>query len=202
MMNNKILRVDASIRKTGSYSRELTDNMIKQLTSLQNTNVKARDLADGVPMINEAWIGANFTDVAERTTEQRAVLACSDALIAEVQEADVLVIGLPIYNFSVPAAFKAWIDQIARAKVTFRYTDKGPVGLLDNKKAYVIITSGGTKLGSEIDFVSEYIHHILGFIGIKEVTIIDSSAIGRDEKKVLSAANNAIQLSDKRFLAD
>jgi FMN-dependent NADH-azoreductase len=102
----------------------------------------------------------------------------------------------------VPAAFKAWIDQIARAKVTFRYTDKGPVGLLDNKKAYVIITSGGTKLGSEIDFVSEYIHHILGFIGIKEVTIIDSSAIGRDEKKVLSAANNAIQLSDKRFLAD
>jgi FMN-dependent NADH-azoreductase len=201
-MNNKILRVDASIRKTGSYSRELTDNMIKQLTSLQNTNVKARDLADGVPMINEAWIGANFTDVAERTTEQRAVLACSDALIAEVQEADVLVIGLPIYNFSVPAAFKAWIDQIARAKVTFRYTDKGPVGLLDNKKAYVIITSGGTKLGSEIDFVSEYIHHILGFIGIKEVTIIDSSAIGRDEKKVLSAANNAIQLSDKRFLAD
>jgi FMN-dependent NADH-azoreductase len=201
-MNNKILRVDASIRKTGSYSRELTDNMIKQLTSLQNTNVKARDLADGVPMINEAWIGANFTDVAERTTEQRAVLACSDALIAEVQEADVLVIGLPIYNFSVPAAFKAWIDQIARAKVTFRYTDKGPVGLLDNKKAYVIITSGGTKLGSEIDFVSEYIHHILGFIGIKEVTIIDSSAIGRDEKKVLSAANNAIQLSGKRFLAD
>jgi FMN-dependent NADH-azoreductase len=201
-MNNKILRVDASMRKTGSYSRELTDNMIKQLTLLQNTNVKARDLADGVPLINEAWIGANFTDVAERTTEQRAVLACSDALIVEVQEADVLVIGLPIYNFSVPAAFKAWIDQIARAKVTFRYTDKGPVGLLDNKKAYVIITSGGTQLGTEIDFVSEYIHHILGFIGIKEVTIIDSSAIGRDEKKVLSAANNAIQLSDKRFLAD
>lgn len=201
-MNNKILRVDASMRKTGSYSRELTDNMIKQLTLLQNTNVKARDLADGVPLINEAWIGANFTDVAERTTEQRAVLACSDALIAEVQEADVLVIGLPIYNFGVPAAFKAWIDQIARAKVTFRYTGKGPVGLLDNKKAYVIITSGGTQLGTEIDFVSEYIHHILGFIGIKEVTIIDSSAIGRDEKKVLSAANNAIQLSDKRFLAD
>jgi FMN-dependent NADH-azoreductase len=201
-MNNKILRVDASMRKTGSYSRELTDNMIKQLTLLQNTNVKARDLADGVPLINEAWIGANFTDVAERTTEQRAVLACSDALIAEVQEADVLVIGLPIYNFGVPAAFKAWIDQIARAKVTFRYTGKGPVGLLDNKKAYVIITSGGTQLGTEIDFVSEYIHHILGFIGIKEVTIIDSSAIGRDEKKVLSAANNAIRSSDKRFLAD
>jgi FMN-dependent NADH-azoreductase len=182
-MNNKILRVDASIRKTGSYSRELTDNMIKQLTSLQNTNVKARDLADGVPMINEAWIGANFTDVAERTTEQRAVLACSDALIAEVQEADVLVIGLPIYNFSVPAAFKAWIDQIARAKVTFRYTDKGPVGLLDNKKAYVIITSGGTKLGSEIDFVSEYIHHILGFIGIKEVQLLIVALLAETRKR-------------------
>lgn len=194
-MNNNVLRVDASMRKTGSYSRGLTDTMIKQLTLLQNTNVKTRDLADGVPLINEAWIGSNFTDVAERTPEQRAVLACSDALIAEVQEADTLVIGLPIYNFSIPAAFKAWIDQIARAKVTFRYTDKGPIGLLDNKKAYVIITSGGTKLGSEIDFVSEYIHHILGFIGIKDVTIIDSSAIGKSEEKVLSAANKAMQLS-------
>ena len=124
------------------------------------------------------------------------------SLVAEVQEAGVLVIGLPIYNFSVPAAFKAWIDQIARVKVTFRHTDKGPIGLLDDKKAYVIITSGGTQLGSEIDFVSEYIHHILGFIGIKDVTIIDSSAIGRDEKKVLSAANKAIRLSDKGIIAD
>jgi FMN-dependent NADH-azoreductase len=195
-MNNKILRLDASMRKKGSYSRELTGNMVKQLTSLQSDSIKTRDLADGVPHINEAWIGANSTDITERTAEQRAVLACSDALIAEVQEADVLVIGLPIYNFGVPAAFKAWIDQIARAKVTFRYTDKGPIGLLDNKKAYVIITSGGTQLGSEIDFVSEYIHHIFGFIGIKDVTIIDSSAIGRDEEKVLNAANKAIQSSD------
>ncbi|NRB38055.1 MAG: NAD(P)H-dependent oxidoreductase [Pseudomonadales bacterium] len=200
-MNKQILRIDASMRKNGSYSRKLSDNIIKQLTSQQRYSVKARDLADGVPLINEAWIGANFTDVAERTAEQRAVLACSDALIAEVQEADVLVIGLTIYNFSVPAAFKAWIDQIARAKLTFRYTENGPVGLLENKKAYVIITSGGTQLGSEIDFVSDYIHHVLGFIGIKDVTIIDSSAIGRDEKKVLSAANEAIQLSGKSLLA-
>lgn len=202
-MTNNILRIDASMRKTGSYSRKLSDSLIEQLSAQQPHRLKTRDLADGVPLINEAWIGANFTDVAERTTEQRAVLACSDALVAEAQEADVLVIGLPIYNFGVPAAFKAWIDQIARAKVTFRYTDNGPVGLLENKTAYVIITSGGTQLGSEVDFVSKYIHHFLGFIGIKDVVIIDSSAIGKGEEKVLSAANEAIgrQLSKKMLLA-
>jgi len=103
------------------------------------------------------------------------------------------VIGLPIYNFSFPAAFKAWIDQVARAKVTFRYGDNGPEGLLENKKAYVIISSGGTQLGSEVDFVTDYIHHVLAFIGIKDVTIIDSSGIGKNEEKVIADAHASIE---------
>ena len=107
-------------------------------------------------------------------------------MISELKTADTLVIGLPVYNFNVPAAFKAWIDQVARAKVTFRYGDNGPEGLLENKKAYVILSSGGTQLGSDIDFVSDYIHHILGFIGIKDETIIDSSGIGLNEEKVIA----------------
>jgi len=191
-MSQQILRIDASMRKNGSYSRALGDRLIAQLRSQSLSTVKVRDLADGIPNIDETWIGANFTDIAERTAEQRSVLSCSDALISELKSADTLVIGLPIYNFNVPAAFKAWIDQIARAKITFRYGDSGPEGLLKDKKSYVILSSGGTQLGSNIDYVSDYMHHILGFIGIKDVTIIDSSGIGRNEAKVIADAHSSI----------
>lgn len=181
------------MRKKGSYSRTLGNRLITQLKSKTPSIVKERDLADGIPFINEAWIEANFTDVAERTAEQRSVLSFSDALICELKNADTVVVGLPIYNFNVPAAFKAWIDQIARAKVTFRYGDNGPEGLLENKKAYVIISSGGTQLGSDLDYVSKYIHHILGFVGINDVTIIDSSGIGCNEEKVIADTNTIIE---------
>ncbi|MEH6585680.1 MAG: NAD(P)H-dependent oxidoreductase [Halioglobus sp.] len=191
-MTLQVLRIDASMRKTGSYSRSLGDRLITRLHKQTPTAVKERDLADGIPFINEAWIEANSTDIAERTPEQRAVLSCSDALISELKSADTVVIGLPIYNFNIPAAFKAWIDQVARVKVTFRYGENGPEGLLEDKKAYVVISSGGTQLGSDIDYVTDYIHHILGFIGIKDVTIIDSSAIGRNEEKVIADAHAVI----------
>ncbi|MEH6629167.1 MAG: NAD(P)H-dependent oxidoreductase [Motiliproteus sp.] len=193
-MTQQTLRIDASIRKNGSYSRALNDRLIAQLKSQAPSTVKVRDLADGIPTINEAWIEANSTDIAERTAEQRSVLSFSDALISELKSADTLVVGLPIYNFNVPAAFKAWIDQVARAKVTFRYGDNGPEGLLEDIKAYVIVSSGGTQLGSDIDYVSDYIHHILGFIGIKDVTIINSSGLGRNETKVIADAHAAIDI--------
>ena len=191
-MTQSILRIDASMRKNGSYSRTLSDRLIAQLKSQTPSTVTVRDLADGIPDINEAWIKANTTDIAERTAEQRSLLSCSDALITEIKSAVTLVIGLPIYNFNVPAAFKAWIDQVARAKVTFRYGDNGPEGLLENKKTYVVLSSGGTQLGSDLDFVSNYIHHVFDFIGIKDVTIIDSSGIGRDDEKVIAGAHAVI----------
>lgn len=196
-MSKNILRIDASMRKAGSYSRNLLDELIKQLNEDKNTNIKdskivIRDLANGIPLINEQWINANFTAVEERTEDQRKSLTLSDTLVDELNNAQLIVIGLPIYNFGVPAAFKAWIDQVVRAKLTFQYTDNGPVGLLRNKKAYIIVASGGTQLGSELDFISDYIRHVLGFIGIKDVTIIDSSGIGRDESKVLAHVHEHI----------
>ena len=191
-MTQQLLRIDASMRKNGSYSRKLSDRLIGQLQAQQPLTVKSRDLTDGVPFINEAWIEANFTDISERTAEQRSVLSYSDALVSELKSADVIVIGLPIYNFGVPAAFKAWLDQVARAKLTFRYGDNGPEGLLENKKAYVVLSSGGTQLGSDLDFVSGYVRHVLGFIGITDVTFIDSSGIGRDEECVIANAHAAI----------
>jgi FMN-dependent NADH-azoreductase len=196
-MNKNILRIDASMRKTGSYSRDLLDELIKQLNGEKNTSIKdnkvtIRDLADGIPLINEQWIEANFTAIDKRIEDQTKSLITSDTLVGELDNAELIVIGLPIYNFGVPAAFKAWIDQVVRAKLTFQYTDAGPVGLLDNKKAYIVVTSGGTQLGTELDFISDYIRHVLGFIGIKDITIIDSSGIGRDESTVLAHAHEHI----------
>ncbi len=202
-MKKNILRLDASMRKTGSFSRGLSDKLIKQLanelhsseeqTNEQKINVTIRDLAEGIPLINENWIKANFTAVDERTAEQIICLARSDILVEELHNADLIVIGLPIYNFGVPAAFKAWIDQVVRSKLTFQYGDNGPIGLLKNKKAYILIVSGGTQLGSELDFISEYLRHILGFIGITDVTFIDSSGLGRDESQTLAQAHNLIE---------
>jgi FMN-dependent NADH-azoreductase len=191
-MTKKILRVDSSMRKNGSYSRKLVDRLIVQLNKKEQYTTKIRDLSDGVPFINEQWITANFTPVNERMSAQHDELLQSDTLVRELQEADVIVIGLAIYNFSVPAAFKAWIDQVVRSKVTFHYTENGPEGLLENKKAYVVIASGGTKVDSDIDFFSAHVRYILSFIGISDVTFIDSSGIGQDETKVLACANEAI----------
>jgi FMN-dependent NADH-azoreductase len=125
-MTQHILRIDASARRSGSVSRDLADRIVARIGA--GATVTTRDLADGVPLIDEAWIGSAYTPPADRTAEQRERLALSDTLVAELQAADTLVIGLPIYNFGVPAAFKAWIDQVARAGVTFEYSPQGPRG--------------------------------------------------------------------------
>lgn len=191
-MTNQILRVDASMRVNGSVSRELADKLLAQLSKAPNTHIKNRDLTQAVPFVDEAWINANFTDPGERSAEQRAVLAQSDALVAELKQADTLVIATPIYNFGVPAALKAWIDMIARARETFRYSENGPVGLLEGKKAYVIITSGGTELGTDIDFVSGWLKHVLGFIGIDDVEIVNGSGLMKDQQGAIERAEASI----------
>lgn len=182
----KILRVDSSSRYEGSVTRNLTDNFLNKLHALHgNVQVQIRDVAKGLPFIDETWVGANFTSPEQRSPEQISVLAQSDTLIKELNNADIVVIGLPIYNFGVPATLKSWIDLIARAGVTFRYTQSGPVGLLENKKAYVIIASGGTTIGSEFDYASGYIRHVLGFIGIENVEIINAERINSDNPEHL-----------------
>ncbi len=167
--SSNILRVDASARKAGSTSRALTDALIARLAP---DHIVTRDLTEALPFVTEDWVGANFTDESERNDAQKAELALSDSLVDELVAADTLVIGTPIYNFAVPAALKAWIDLIARARKTFHYTAKGPEGLLTGKKAYLLIASGGTEVGSEIDFASGYLRHILAFVGITDLTVI------------------------------
>ena len=142
--------------------------------------------------MNSAWIEAEHTSEENRTPDQRALLAQSDALVAELQAADDIVIATPMYNFSVPAALKAWIDLICRDKVTFKYENDVSRGLLFNKQATVIITSGGTMAGNDIDFATGYIRHILEFIGVNDVTIIDVSGLSKNRAQVIEHARNQI----------
>ncbi|MEM9123146.1 MAG: NAD(P)H-dependent oxidoreductase [Pseudomonadota bacterium] len=168
-----ILEVTASARTDGSVSRALVADVTEQLSAAHpGAEVIRRDVAAGVPLIDEAWVGATFTPPENRTADQHAALSYSDRLVEEVQRADAIVIGTPIYNFSVPAALKAWIDQIARARLTFEYTPVGPRGLLADRPVYLVIASGGTGLGSEADFASGYLKHFLAFLGITSVKVI------------------------------
>lgn len=184
-----LLRIDASARRAGSVSRDLTDQIVTQMNP---ATVTTRDLATGIPLLDEAWIGANFTPEDQRTPAQATTLALSDALVAEVKAADTLVIGVPIYNFGVPAALKAWVDQIARAGVTFRYTEAGPTGLLEGKRAVLVIASGGTESGSAIDFATTYMRHVLGFVGITDVQVVTADRLMVDADASMKTANDQI----------
>jgi FMN-dependent NADH-azoreductase len=169
-MTHSILRIDASARRDGLVSRELADKIIARFAAdgprIRHPRPLRRPAAD-----RRDWIGANFTPADDRSRRAEGSPCPVRHLVAELQAADV-VIGLPIYNFGVPASLKAWIDLVARAGVTFRYTEYGPKGLLEGKRAIVSVASGGTPIGSEIDFATGYIRHVLGFIGITDVEIV------------------------------
>ncbi len=184
-----VLRIDASARKNGSSSRALTDALLAQLAP---ENLVVRDLVMGLPFVTEDWVGANFTDEADRSDEQKTTLSLSDTLVDELTAADTLVIGTPIYNFGIPAALKAWVDMVARARKTFHYTANGPEGLLTGKKAYILIASGGTEVGSEIDFASGYLRHVLSFIGITDVTIVSADQQMVKGESAISGAHDVI----------
>lgn len=189
----QVLRVNASMRREGSRSRAMADHLVERwMREAGKLTIAERDLADGVPYVDAAWIGANFTDPDARSTEQRAALSHSDALLAELRAADLLLLASPIYNFSVPAALKAWIDMVARVGVSFRYTASGPEGLLTGKRAIVLLASGGTEAESALDFASPYLRHILGFVGIDDVTIIGSAQRGQDPAVADAPALQAI----------
>ena len=189
----KVLEIAASGRNDGSVSRKLSADLVAALEDRRGRiELTRRDLGKGLPFVDEAWINANFTAPEERNAEQRAALAESDALVAELKAADVLVIGVPIYNFGVPAALKAWVDMVARARLTFRYTENGPKGLLEGKKAYVIVASGGVPVDSAVDFATPYLRHALSFIGITDVDVIAADRLNSRQEESIDAARMRI----------
>ena len=189
----RVLEVSASGRTAGSASRKLTQDLIAALEDRHGSvQTVRRDLANGMPFVDAAWIEANFAPEESRTERHREALALSDSLVTELKNADILVIGTPVYNFSIPAALKAWIDMIARARLTFRYTENGPQGLLEGKKAFVVVATGGVPVGSAVDFATPYLKHALAFIGITDVEIIAADRLNSQAEESMDAARGRI----------
>ncbi|WOI32974.1 NAD(P)H-dependent oxidoreductase [Tritonibacter scottomollicae] len=188
-MTQTVLHIDSSARLSGSVSRDLTAQVVERLGAKE---VIRRDLATPLPLLDEAWIGANFTPADQRSDDQKATLALSDALVAELERVDTVVIGAPVYNFTVPTTLKAWIDLVARVGKTFQYTEAGPEGLLKDKRAIVVIASGGTEAGSDIDYASRYLQHMLGFIGITDIELVAADQQALDAEGSVQKAKDAI----------
>lgn len=180
-----VLKIDSSARLEGANSRIITDYLVQQLGQA----VIERDLVRSPlpPMSPEDLVGVHGSKNDDRPSLQRH-LAISNELIAELQRADTLVIGVPMYNFGVPAYLKQWVDYVCRAGVSFRYTENGPEGLTGVKQAFIVTASGGTPIGSEMDFASRYLEQICRFLGVSEVFHIDASGSKRTPELVIEAA--------------
>ncbi len=184
-----VLKIDSSARVEGANSRIITDYLVQQL----GQPVTERDLVNNPlpPISPQDLVGVHGSHEDERPSLQRH-LAISNELIAELNQADTLVLGVPMYNFSVPAYLKQWIDYVCRAGITFRYTENGPEGLTAVKRAFIVTASGGTPIGSEMDFASRYLEHICRFLGVKEVVHIDASGSKGSPEVVIAAAKQQI----------
>jgi len=183
----KILRIDTSIKGPASTTRKLTDDVIARIGG----EVTVRD-ATTIPAIDGAWIGAAYTPADARSAEQKALLALSDELIAELKAADTVVIGCGVYNFGVTGPLKSWIDMVCRVGETFRYTEAGPEGLAGAKRVVLAYASGGVPAGSGYDFATPYIKQVLGFIGITDVTVVAAEGMNVDAEAAMARAEAQI----------
>lgn len=198
-----ILQINGSAKTSGSHSTRLANDIVARLrTQNPDATLTLLDLATNPqPVLDGAALGALFTPPEARTPEQAARVALDDARIHEVQEADVIVIGVPMYNFGVPAQLKAWIDAICRARVTFRYTEHGVEGLLKGKRVYLAMARGGVHRGTPSDQQTPYLKTVLGFLGITDVHFVYAEGLNlgpEAEKAALQAAESEI---DQLFAA-
>jgi FMN-dependent NADH-azoreductase len=196
----KILQINSSARADGSHSTRLAGTIVERVQAVlpepASATVKLRDLGRTPhPELNETALQALFTPAEQRTPEQAARVALDDALIAELQAADVVVLGVPMYNFGVPAQLKNWIDAISRAKVTFQYTANGPEGLLKGKKVYIALTRGGQYRNTPADTQVPYLKMVLSFLGMTDIQFVyaEGLAMGPEaEQQALASARTQI----------
>ena len=190
-----VLAINTSLSGENSKSKQLVEQFISNWKENTDVNVNERDLAkDNIPHLSGEEMQAWMTDVEQRTENQQQLASLSDTYIKEVQDADVLVVGMPMYNFGVPSVFKAWIDRIARAGITFRYTENGPQGLLENKTVYVVATRGGVYAGTEKDSQTQYLKDVFAFVGLTDVHFIYAEGLALPEAP---AINNFVQAEEK-----
>ena len=189
----KILQINSSARVEGANATRLANTVTARLQAKHpGATVTVRDLAvTPHPVLDAAELGALFTPADQRTPEQAARVALDDALIAEVQAHDAIVLGVPMYNFGVPVQLKTWLDAIARAGVTFRYTANGPEGLIQGKKVYVAFARGGIYRDTPADSQTPYIQTILGFLGMTDVKYIHAEGLAMGPEAVDKAFTQA-----------
>jgi len=190
-----LLQINSSIFSSGGQSTQLADQFVAAWRANQpDAQVTVRDLAQQpLPHLDAQRVLAFFAQPETRTPDQQAFVAESDALINELNQAEVIVIGLPMYNFGIPSTLKAYFDQIARAGVTFRYTENGPEGLLTAKKAYIFATRGGLYAGTPLDSQTGYVRNFLGFLGITDVEFIYAEGLNMGDLNKEAALAEAQQ---------
>jgi FMN-dependent NADH-azoreductase len=191
---NTLLQLNSSINAGSGESSKLTNEFVASWKARNpGAKVVVRELArNPVPHLTAERFQAFLAKPEARSAEQQEVVAFSDALIEELRRADVIVLGLPMYNFGIPSMLKAYFDHIARAGVTFRYTEKGPVGLLTGKKVYVFAARGGRYAGTPLDTQTTYLRDFLRLLGITDVEFVYAEGLA------ISAASKQASLADAR----
>ena len=190
-----ILHITSSIRGDDSVSTSLGNRLI---ANLAGKNVVTRDLAkNDLPFIDAERHAANLAPYADRSEAQHGLAKIADELIDELEAADTIVFSVPVYNFTIPATLKAWADLVARAGRTFRYTQNGPEGLLTGKTVYITAATGGTAIGSDIDFMSPWLKFFLGLLGMTDVRIVAADGIMGEggEEKIVAAHQEVERLA-------
>ena len=187
-----VLHINSSVRQTGSLSRQLGAEFIaKWQQAHPSDTIVTRDLASApLPHLTEQLIGAYFTPPGQRNADQAHTLTLSDTLVDELLAADTIVIGAPMYNFSVTSGLKAWIDHIARVGRTFQYGADGPKGLVTGKKVYVVVASGGVYSqgpAAGYDHLTTYLRAVLGFLGMTDITFIVAEGVSKGEDATAAA---------------
>ena len=188
-----LLQINSSIFSSGGQSTQLADQFVSAWHIKEpETQIIVRDLAnDPIPHLDAQRVLAFFAQPETRTPEQQAYVTGSDKLIDEIKHARIIVIGLPMYNFGIPSTLKAYFDQIARAGVTFRYTENGPEGLLTGKKVYIFAARGGLYAGTPMDSQTDYVRNFLGFLGITDVEFIYAEGLNINETAKEAALDHA-----------
>ena len=189
----KIYQIDSSARKEGSTSRALAKKLLEKIKK-QEDEIIYRDLDDEMVFVSGLTESGMKIDKKDQTEHHKKMFELSDKLVKELKESDIIIISAPIYNYGPPATLKAWSDLAARVGETFKFRSDGRrEGLLKNKKAYLVITSGGTKLNSNEDFLTPWLKFILNFFGIKDIQIICADQMALDYQKSIKDAEEQIR---------
>ena len=188
----KIYQIDSSARKEGSTSRALAKKLLNKIKK-PDDQVIYRDLDDEMVFVSGLTESGMKIDKKDQTEHHKKMFELSDTLVRELKDSDIIIISAPIYNYGPPATLKAWSDLAARVNETFRFKANGRrEGLLKNKQAYLVITSGGTKLNSSEDFLTPWLKFILNFFGIENVQTVSADQMALDYEKSIKDAEDQI----------